>query len=90
MGMQAGLQYTFMGRKHTAHADSEMKRSGIELCMAQTAEMQGSIRRTPTARGSEAESSWHGVNRRNARKHTAHAISEMKRSGIELARRKQK
>lgn len=31
MGMQAGLQYTFLGCKHTAHADSEMKRSGIEL-----------------------------------------------------------
>nr|WP_294494534.1 hypothetical protein [uncultured Mediterraneibacter sp.] len=39
-----------MWQKYTAHADSEMKRSGIELSMAKKSECGRSIRRTPTAR----------------------------------------
>ena len=39
--MYAGLPVNthWLWRNHTAYADSEMKRSGIELCMAKIAEM---------------------------------------------------
>ena len=73
-----------------AHAISEMKRSGIELARRKPPkckEAYGARRQRDEAERNRAV---HGVNRRNARKHMAHAISEMKRSGIELARRKQK
>ena len=33
-------RYIFLGQKYTAHADSEMKQSEIELCMAKATEMQ--------------------------------------------------
>lgn len=62
MGMQAGLQYTFLWQKHTAHADSEMKQSGIELSMAKkrrnAAEAYGARHQRDEAKRNRAE---HGV-----------------------------
>ena len=55
-GMYACIQMTVFMQMHRASAHSEMKRRGIELAWREM-----SIGRQPTARWSEAESSWHGA-----------------------------